>query len=103
MDALIDKLLDAEILIALAVAFFLGFMIRGNGRNSLSPLPPTQDEIDAALARVTRSRWMEIDAEIDARRKISAIKLLRETTGLGLKASKEAVEARMQSSHRMRG
>ena len=95
MDALIDKLSDAEVLIALAVAFFLGFMFRGNGRNSLSPTPPTQEEIDAKLKEVTRSKWIEIDLEIDQRQKLKAIKLLREATGLGLKDSKEAIEARM--------
>ncbi|MCB9963137.1 MAG: ribosomal protein L7/L12 [Hyphomonas sp.] len=39
---------------------------------------------------------MEIDAELDARKKIQAIKLLREVTGLGLKDSKEAIEARQR-------
>jgi ribosomal protein L7/L12 len=40
------------------------------------------------------SKWLEIDAELDARKKIRAIKLLRQATGLGLKDSKEAIEAR---------
>ena len=92
---MIDKLSDPVILFALILAFVLGFMARGNGRSSLSPAPMNREAIAAALKRVTVSRWMEIDAEIDARRKLAAIKLLREATGLGLKDSKEAVEARM--------
>lgn len=93
--AMIDKLSDPVILFALVLAFVLGFMARGNGRSSLSPAPMNQEEIDAAMKRVTVSRWMDIDAEIAAGRKLAAIKLLREATGLGLKDSKEAVEARM--------
>ena len=96
MDALIEKLSDTEVLIALAVAFFLGFILRGSGQNSLSPTPPTQAEIDAKLKRVTRSKWIEIDAEIDSKKKIRAIKLLRDATGLGLKDAKQAIDARIR-------
>lgn len=92
---MIDKLSDPVILFALVLAFVLGFMMRGSSRGSLSTTPMNRDEIDAALKRVTISRWMDIDAEIAAGRKLAAIKLLREATGLGLKDSKEAVEARM--------
>jgi hypothetical protein len=92
--AMIDKLSDPVILFALVLAFVLGFMMRGSGRGSLSPAPMNRDEIDAAFKRVTISRWMDIDAEIAAGRKLAAIKLLREATGLGLKDSKEAIEAR---------
>jgi ribosomal protein L7/L12 len=90
-----NKLSDPTILFALGLAFIVGFMMRGAGRSSLSPSPMSRDEIDAALKSVNVSRWMEIDAEIDARRKLAAIKLLRTATGLGLKDSKEAIEARM--------
>lgn len=95
MPAMIEKLSDPTVLFAIAIAFYLGFTVRGWGRSSLSPTPPTQEDVAEALERVTVSRWMEIDAEIDARRKIAAIKLLRTATGLGLKDSKEAIEARM--------
>lgn len=94
MDALIDKLTNTEVLIALAIAFFLGYMFRGNGRDSLPPAPMTQDEIDARLSEVSKSKWIEIDLEIDANKKIQAIRLLREATGLGLKDAKEAIDAR---------
>jgi ribosomal protein L7/L12 len=39
---------------------------------------------------------MQIDAAIDARRKIEAIRIMRGATGLGLKQSKEAVDARIR-------
>jgi hypothetical protein len=94
---MIDKLSDPTVLFALILAFFLGFMFRGSGRGSLSPTPMTTDEVAEAVGRVPLSRWMEIDAEIDSKRKLAAIKRLRQTTGLGLKDSKEAVEARMAS------
>ena len=92
---MIEKLSDPAVLFALAIAFYLGFTVRGWGRSSMSPAPMTQEDVAGALDRVTVSRWMEIDAEIDARRKIAAIKLLRTATGLGLKDSKETIEARM--------
>ncbi|KJS27459.1 MAG: hypothetical protein VR75_03050 [Hyphomonadaceae bacterium BRH_c29] len=97
MHDYLDTILEPEFLVTLLAAFLLGrFTAGGKTRNRLSPTPPTSEEISAALKRVTLSRWMEIDAELDARKKIKAIKLLRETTGLGLKDSKEAVEARQR-------
>jgi ribosomal protein L7/L12 len=97
MHDYLDTILEPEFLVTLLAAFLLGrFTASGKKQNSLSPTPPTSEEISAALKRVTLSRWMEIDAELDARKKIKAIKLLRETTGLGLKDSKEAVEARQR-------
>jgi hypothetical protein len=92
---MIEKLSDPTVLFALVIAFYLGFTVRGRGRNFLTPTPMAQEDPAGALESVTVSRWMEIDAEIDARRKIAAIKLLRTASGLGLKDSKEAVEARM--------
>lgn len=97
MPAMIDTLSDPAVLFALVLAFVLGFMIRGSGRRTLLQDQMTKEEVAEAVGRVTVSHWMDIDAEIDARRKIAAIKLLRETTGLGLKDSKEAIEARMAS------
>jgi ribosomal protein L7/L12 len=96
MENYFDKIFQPEVLFTLFAAFVLGQITAGGRkkRNSLSPTPPTPAEIDAALARVTMSKWLEIDAELDARKKIRAIKLLRDATGLGLKASKEAIEER---------
>ena len=70
-------------------------------------MPLVKRSVSLAGHRTSVSRepefWAEIDRAIDDRKKLLAIKLLREQTGLGLKASKEAIEARMQSRHRMRG
>ena len=96
MEAYLDKILQPEVLFTLFVVFLIGRATAGGKKqeNSLSPTPLSPAEIDAALARVTMSKWLEIDAELDARKKIRAIKLLRDATGLGLKASKEAIEER---------
>jgi ribosomal protein L7/L12 len=95
MHDYLETILEPEFLVTLLAAFLLGrFTASGKKQNSLSPIPPTPEEIAAALKKVTLSRWMEIDAELDARKKIRAIRLLREATGLGLKDSKEAIEER---------
>lgn len=98
MDAWLEKILDPDVLITLFAVFVIARILpRGRSHASnLSPTPPTQAEIDTAIKRVTLSKWLEIDAQLDARRKINAIKLLREATGLGLKDSKEAIEARQR-------
>ncbi|KCZ65974.1 hypothetical protein L53_01285 [Hyphomonas sp. L-53-1-40] len=103
MNAFAHALTQPATLFLVVIAFFLGFLVRGIGLNSLSPPLMTETQIEEALSKVTKAKWAEIDRATDDRKKILAIKLLREQTGLGLKASKEAVEARMQSRHRMRG
>ena len=96
MEDYLDKILQPEVLFTLFVVFLFGRATAGGRKkeNSLSPTPPTPAEVDAALKRVTMSKWLEIDAELDARKKIRAIKLLRQATGLGLKDSKHAIEER---------
>ncbi|MGB2177329.1 MAG: hypothetical protein ACPH9E_05245 [Hyphomonas sp.] len=96
MEDYLDKILQPEVLFTLFVVFLFGRATAGGKKqkNSLSPTPLSPAEVDAALKRVTMSKWLEIDAELDARKKIRAIKLLRDATGLGLKASKEAIEER---------
>ena len=103
MNTFAHALTQPETLVLVALAFGLGFLVRGIGKNSTSPPILTQAQVEDAISRVTKARWAEIDRAIDDRKKLLAIKLLREQTGLGLKASKEAIEARMQSRHRMRG
>jgi hypothetical protein len=93
MPVMIDNLSDPAVLFALMLAFVLGFMVWGSGRSALSPTPMTKQEVAEAVGPVTISRWIEIDA----RRKIAAIKRLRQATGLDLKESKEGIEARMAS------
>lgn len=97
MHDYLDTILEPEFLVTLLAAFLLGRLTAGGKtRNSLSPIPPTPEEVEAALKKVTLAKWMEIDAELDARKKIRAIKLLRDATGLDLKDSKEAIEARQR-------
>ena len=95
MEQIFAKLTDPLILIALLIAFFVGRATEKTvgtapNRNSASD----DAEVAAKLDRVTLSKWLEIDAELDSRRKIAAIKLLRATTGLGLKDAKEAIDRR---------
>jgi hypothetical protein len=47
----------------------------------------------------TTEQWQQIQAELFAGRKIQAIKLYREATGVGLKEAKEAMEAYAQELH----
>ncbi len=51
-------------------------------------------EIETAVSGLSASKWEEIDRLLSDRKKIEAIKVLREATGLGLKLSKMAVENR---------
>lgn len=98
MEAYLDKILQPEVLATLFAVFVFARATAGGKKkeNSLSPAPPTQAEIDAAIKRVTLSKWLEIDAELAGRKKIKAIKLLREASGLGLKDAKNAIEARIR-------
>ncbi|KCZ56998.1 hypothetical protein HY29_07590 [Hyphomonas beringensis] len=101
---MIASFLHIEVAIALVIAFALGYLVRGSGRQkSHGPSHHSQEEIDAALARIPETKWTEINQAIEDRHKLHAIKLLREASGLGLKDSKEAIEAHMQSRFRMRG
>ena len=97
MEAYLDKILDPDVLITLFAVFVLARVLP-RGSKSDTPaagqVPPAQ--VEAALERVTLSKWLEIDAELDARKKIKAIKLLRGITGLGLKDAKDAIDARQR-------
>lgn len=52
------------------------------------------EEIAAGTQRLSDADWAEIDRLTAAGKKIEAIKILRNATGLGLKLSKRAVEQR---------
>ena len=97
MDAYLAKIFDPQVLLTLLAVFVLARLTASRRKaGSLSPAPLSQAEIDAALKRVTLSKWIEIDAELDAHKKIRAIRLLREVTGLGLRDAKIAVEQRQR-------
>jgi len=80
-----------------AIIFFgIVAMLRSSGRGT-SDVPPAGTSprpIRAAGETVeTVSRDPEVIALVDANRKIDAIKRVREATGLGLKESKDVVDA----------
>ncbi len=77
----------------LLLAFVLGFMVRGAGRESA---PMTPEAVQACLAGMTAAQWAGVDAEIEAGRTIGAIRLLRKASGIGLKDARMAVEARLR-------
>jgi ribosomal protein L7/L12 len=77
------------VLAALALGFVLG---RASGRGAaerdrLMAAPPAQ-----ASAKPSPETIAAVEAELAAGNFIAAIKLMREATGMDLKASKEAVE-----------
>ncbi|KHK89398.1 ribosomal protein L7/L12 [Novosphingobium malaysiense] len=76
-------------MLMLLVVFALGWMAgRGTARRrgASAPLPPAYFDLGPALRA-------EIETAVAEGHKIDAIKLLREATGMGLKESKDAVEA----------
>lgn len=87
--------------LVLAVVAYGAFMIgRAIGRASAAAGSPEsrrmadEEEIAAATASLTPSVWAEVDRLLGEKKKIEAIKVLREASGLGLKLSKDAVERR---------
>ena len=53
-----------------------------------------EQDIETALAQLSPEKLEDIDRLIKARKKLDAIRTMREATGLGLKLSKLAVERR---------
>ena len=82
------------IILGALTAFVLGW-IAGRGMNTARTLTgPTAVRAFTGVGPALRS---EIESAIAAGRKIEAIKLMRDATGMGLKESKEAVEAMEQA------
>jgi ribosomal protein L7/L12 len=83
----------------LGVTAWISFMIgratarRGGGSSEARGMAD-QQEIASATANLPPSVWADIDRLLAEKKKIEAIKLLREASGLGLKLSKDAVEQR---------
>jgi ribosomal protein L7/L12 len=84
------------VLLGVAVgAFLLGRASSGSNAEARERRRLEEEqEVESALTRVAPSKLAEIDRLLADRKKIEAIKLLREQTGLGLKASKLAGERR---------
>lgn len=104
--------MDAKLILIIAgvglACFVLGLLVRGGGRRDEGmmvrrsspppgPNPPTNETHssyggDATNAGITLQLGRELEALLSAGKKIEAIKVVRERTGLGLKESKDAVE-----------
>lgn len=87
---------------ALVVVFVLGFLFgrRREGRDLSAP-PATPDPVRRRpasakafeMTRLDPSARAAIEQALESGQKIEAIKILRDSTSLGLKEAKEAVEA----------
>ncbi len=91
--------LDSSHWLLLAVTAFLSFIIgrttaRMGGGDSESRRMTEANEIAAATANLSPSIWADVDRLLAEKKKIEAIKVLREASGLGLKLAKDAVEQR---------
>jgi ribosomal protein L7/L12 len=82
----------------LAVTAWISFMIgRSTARRGGDPATrklAEEQEIAAATANLSPSIWADVDRLLSEKKKIEAIKVLREASGLGLKQAKDAVEQR---------
>ncbi|MEQ8936168.1 MAG: ribosomal protein L7/L12 [Amphiplicatus sp.] len=84
---------------AIAFAFILGRAMRTRETGE-TRVERRQREAAEALAQfnaLTPDKQAEIDALVTNNRIIDAIKLVREETGMGLKESKDAVDARRKN------
>lgn len=78
--------------------FLLGYLfgrISGTGSRNLSGPPPLERQAQAreVFGTLDPATHRSVTLALAARKKIEAIKILREATGMGLKESKETVEA----------
>ena len=78
-------------LVGVVVGFVLGRLTAPSGERTELPRPMGTQSV-----RPPATPDQEVDALLRAGRKIEAIKLVRERTGLGLKAAKDLVEEREQ-------
>ncbi|MGB3626818.1 MAG: ribosomal protein L7/L12 [Henriciella sp.] len=96
MDDYLSTIFDPAVLITIVtvavIAFLLGAIASGSG----TPTESEKADISTAMASLSPSQKMQVDAAIDARKKIEAIRIVRGATGLGLKHAKMGVEARMR-------
>ena len=96
MDAYLASLNNANVMVTLVVVAFIAYLV---GKANGGPAPDraqAQAERTEAVSRLTMQQKMDIDAAIDANKKIEAIRILRAATGMGLKQSKLAVDARIR-------
>ena len=80
------------------VAFILGRATRGDVSGARTEREVAdREQVENALAELSSDVQTEVDRLLTEHRKIEAIKIFREATGLGLKQSKDAVEVRQRS------
>lgn len=80
---------------AAALGFIFGRLSAGGGGGDREVRRmQAQEQSRQALASLSPNRQAEIDQLVRDKRVIEAIKLMRETSGLGLKESKDAIDAR---------
>jgi hypothetical protein len=81
-------------------AFLLGRATKGAGPDERARRSLAEDEaIRTGLNRLSPPTLQEIDRLIAERKKIEAIRVLREATGLGLRLAKLAVERRAEGGN----
>lgn len=84
---------------ALIVGFILGRKSKsgGGGETSVERAMREQRRSEELLSELSPDALMQVDELMRARKKIEAIKFLREKTGCGLKEGKDAVETRARA------
>jgi len=89
-----------QLWLVMAAVAYVGFLL-GRATKGASPEERQrqrmveEQEIETAMAGLDASKLAEVDRLMADGKKIEAIKILREATGLGLKLSKMAVERRV--------
>ncbi|MBK8630132.1 MAG: ribosomal protein L7/L12 [Sphingomonadales bacterium] len=89
MSAMTLLLILVGVLVIGGIAFAAGRSSAPDGRESLMRPPSAPNSPPSAL---TADVMQQVQSLIAANRKIDAIKLVRESTGLGLKEAKDFVE-----------
>lgn len=97
MNAYFAQITEPAVLVTLIATAFISYWI-GKAAVGVGGVSSEQERADLARAAgsLTPQQKMEIDAAIDARKKIEAIRIFRAATGLGLKQSKLAIDARIR-------
>lgn len=98
MIVTIDSTVIAVLLAGAALVFWLGRMSAGRARDLSAPptglgAPTRPAAVVRAPSDLPPERLAEIRGELARGNKISAIKLMRDATGLGLAEAKQAVES----------
>lgn len=82
------------ILAAAIAGFFLGRATAGGGEDRAEQRMRERRDAEELFATLSGDVQAEVDERIRAKRNIEAIKIVRDATGVGLKAAKNAVDAR---------